>query len=153
MKLNDTDVDEPGGLSIAWIGKIETAARLISTNQDRILSVKSGNPITIHDEDIGTLLPATTVCLFAESCNWLFTDCKKDGSTNVPWSSVVLRHYAQLSSILGRIGEGKYHLLERTYSILMKSRNLSQEASLGLKPTVVHAEHHKRLIGLATPRA
>lgn len=32
---------------------------------------------------------------------------QQDGSTDVPWASVVLRHYAQLSSILGRVGEGE----------------------------------------------
>ncbi|CAI7589921.1 unnamed protein product [Penicillium manginii] len=57
---------------------------------DRILSVKSGNPITIHDEDIGITWPAAL-----------------DGSTSDPWPGIVLTHYTQLSRILGRIGEGR----------------------------------------------
>ncbi|OGE49535.1 hypothetical protein PENARI_c021G01814 [Penicillium arizonense] len=56
---------------------------------DRILSVKSGNPITIHDEDIGITWPAAV-----------------DGTTFDPWPSTVLTHYTKLSRILGRIGEG-----------------------------------------------
>ncbi|KAJ5567839.1 hypothetical protein N7535_007145 [Penicillium sp. DV-2018c] len=58
---------------------------------DRLLSVKSGNPITIHDEDIGITWPAAV-----------------DGSTFDPWPSTVLTHYTQLSRILGRIGEEIY---------------------------------------------
>ncbi|CAI7676227.1 unnamed protein product [Penicillium pancosmium] len=58
---------------------------------DRILSVKSGNPITIHDEDIGITWPAAL-----------------DGSTSDPWPGIVLTHYTQLSRILGRIGEGRH---------------------------------------------
>ncbi|CDM37663.1 Zn(2)-C6 fungal-type DNA-binding domain [Penicillium roqueforti FM164] len=57
---------------------------------DRILSVKSGNPITIHDEDIGITWPTAV-----------------GGSTD-PWPSTVLIHYTQLSRILGRIGEEIY---------------------------------------------
>ncbi|CAG8029852.1 unnamed protein product [Penicillium olsonii] len=56
---------------------------------DRLLSVKSGNPITIHDEDIGITWPGAV-----------------DGSTFDPWPSTVLTHYTKLSRILGRIGEG-----------------------------------------------
>ncbi|RHZ62558.1 transcription factor domain-containing protein [Aspergillus thermomutatus] len=51
-----------------------------------LLSVKSGNPITIQDEDIGTMWPIP-----------------EGGPTAVPWPSVVLTHYTQLSRILGRI--------------------------------------------------
>ncbi|KAJ5961399.1 hypothetical protein N7501_006340 [Penicillium viridicatum] len=58
---------------------------------DRLLSVKSGNPITIHDEDIGITWPTTV-----------------GGSTFDPWPSTVLTHYTQLSRILGRIGEEIY---------------------------------------------
>ncbi|KAA8649532.1 transcription factor domain-containing protein [Aspergillus tanneri] len=50
---------------------------------DRLLSVKSGNPITIHDEDIGTTWPIPL-----------------DGASAVPWPSVVLTYYTQLSRIL-----------------------------------------------------
>ncbi|KAJ5779884.1 hypothetical protein N7457_007604 [Penicillium paradoxum] len=58
---------------------------------DRLLSVKSGNPITIHDEDIGINWPTTV-----------------DESTFDPWPSTVLTHYTKLSRILGRIGEEIY---------------------------------------------
>ncbi|KAJ6080524.1 hypothetical protein N7467_010277 [Penicillium canescens] len=58
---------------------------------DRILSVKSGNPITIHDEDIGIAWPAAV-----------------DGTTFDPWPSTVLTHYTKLSRILGLIGEEIY---------------------------------------------
>ncbi|XP_751309.3 transcription factor domain-containing protein [Aspergillus fumigatus Af293] len=50
---------------------------------DRLLSVKSGNPITIQDEDIGTLWPIP-----------------EGGAVSAPWPSVVLTHYTQLSRIL-----------------------------------------------------
>jgi proline utilization trans-activator len=52
---------------------------------DRILSVKSGNPITIHDEDIGVKLPS-----------------RLPGETEY-CPAVVLRHYTELSRILGEI--------------------------------------------------
>lgn len=56
---------------------------------DRLLSVKSGNPITIQDEDIGIKWPIPA-----------------EASPAVPWPSIVLTYYTQLSRILGRIGEG-----------------------------------------------
>ncbi|KAJ5593805.1 uncharacterized protein N7459_000013 [Penicillium hispanicum] len=71
---------------------------------DRLLSVKSGNPITIHDEDIGTPWPATV-----------------GGSTSDPYSSLVLTHYTQLSRILGRIGEEIYRKKPRSGSNLVMS--------------------------------
>jgi proline utilization trans-activator len=52
---------------------------------DRILSVKSGNPITIHDEDIGVKLPS-----------------RLPGETEY-CPAVVLRHYTELSRILGKV--------------------------------------------------
>lgn len=52
---------------------------------DRIHSVKSGNPITIHDEDIGVELPSR-LSSEPESC-----------------PAVVLRHYTKLSQINGQI--------------------------------------------------
>ncbi|KAK4445132.1 proline utilization trans-activator [Podospora aff. communis PSN243] len=52
---------------------------------DRILSVKSGNPITIHDEDIGVRLPS-----------------RLPGETEY-CPAVVLRHYTELSRILGEV--------------------------------------------------
>ncbi|KAK2052527.1 fungal-specific transcription factor [Colletotrichum caudatum] len=52
---------------------------------DRIISVKSGNPITIQDEDIG-VDPPSRLPTEAEYC-----------------PAVVLRHYTELSRILGEI--------------------------------------------------
>ncbi|KAK2592056.1 Transcriptional activator [Conoideocrella luteorostrata] len=52
---------------------------------DRILTVKSGNPITIQDEDIGVNLPSR-LASEPEYC-----------------PAIVLRHYTQLSRILGEI--------------------------------------------------
>ncbi|KAK1834469.1 fungal-specific transcription factor [Podospora conica] len=57
---------------------------------DRILSVKSGNPLTIHDEDIGVKLPSKLPGE-AEYC-----------------PAVVLRHYTRLSMILGQISKSIY---------------------------------------------
>ncbi|KAM7184250.1 fungal-specific transcription factor [Naviculisporaceae sp. PSN 640] len=57
---------------------------------DRILSAKSGNPITIQDEDIGVALPSKLPGE-AEYC-----------------PAVVLRHYTQLSRILGDIHKSIY---------------------------------------------
>lgn len=57
---------------------------------DRILSVKSGNPITILDEDIGVDLPSK-LSHEAEYC-----------------PAVVLRHYTQISRILGEITKSIY---------------------------------------------
>jgi hypothetical protein len=59
-----------GGLYIAWTGKVffltQTPAKSC-----RILSCKSGNPITIADEDISTLptsiLVIVSLILFRES--------------------------------------------------------------------------------------
>ncbi|KAE8154896.1 fungal-specific transcription factor domain-containing protein [Aspergillus avenaceus] len=70
---------------------------------DRLLSVKSGNPITIQDEDIGTTWPIPT------------------DSSAVPWPSVVLTHYTQLSRILGRIGEEIYRKKPRSGTNLLAS--------------------------------
>ena len=57
---------------------------------DRILSVKSGNPLTIDDQDIGVSLP-DKLPGEAEYC-----------------PAVVLRHYTQLSKILGEISKSIY---------------------------------------------
>ena len=57
---------------------------------DRILSIKSGNPITIQDEEIGVQLPSQ---LPGE------IDC---------WSVTVFRHYTQLSRVLGEIHAAIY---------------------------------------------
>ncbi|OGM43822.1 C6 transcription factor [Aspergillus bombycis] len=71
---------------------------------DRLLSVKSGNPITIQDEDIGTTWPIPA-----------------EASPTVPWPSVVLTYYTQLSRILGRIGEEIYRKKPRSGSNLLAS--------------------------------
>ncbi|PYH45914.1 transcription factor domain-containing protein [Aspergillus saccharolyticus JOP 1030-1] len=71
---------------------------------DRLLSVKSGNPITIQDEDIGTTWPQPV-----------------NPSDVVPWPSVVLIYYTQLSRILGRIGEEIYRKKPRSGSNLLLS--------------------------------
>ena len=57
---------------------------------DRILSAKSGNPITIQDDDIGVSLPS-----------------KLPGEADY-CPAVVLRHYTQLSRILGDIHKSIY---------------------------------------------
>ncbi|EAW07040.1 transcription factor domain-containing protein [Aspergillus clavatus NRRL 1] len=80
---------------------------------DRLLSVKSGNPITIQDEDIGTTWPIP-----------------EDSSTPVPWPSVVLTYYTQLSRILGRIGEEIYRKKPRSGSNLLESvQSITNELS------------------------
>ncbi|KAK1493294.1 fungal specific transcription factor [Colletotrichum tamarilloi] len=63
---------------------------------DRILSVKSGNPITIQDEDIGVDLPSR-LQTEAEYC-----------------PAVVLRHYTELSKILGEIHNAIYRKTSKT---------------------------------------
>jgi len=65
---------------------------------DRILSVKSGNPITIHDEDIGVRLPSRLPGE-AEYC-----------------PAVVLRHYTEVSRILGEINKFVYRKSPATRS-------------------------------------
>ncbi|KAI8214809.1 Proline utilization trans-activator [Colletotrichum sp. SAR 10_76] len=63
---------------------------------DRILSVKSGNPITIQDDDIGVDLPSR-LSREAEYC-----------------PAVVLRHYTELSRILGEIHNTIYRRTSKT---------------------------------------
>ncbi|EGX91204.1 C6 transcription factor [Cordyceps militaris CM01] len=62
---------------------------------DRILSVKSGNPITIQDEDIGVRLPSRLPSE-PEYC-----------------PAIVLRQYTKLSTILGEIHKKIYHKTNR----------------------------------------
>lgn len=71
---------------------------------DRLLSVKSGNPITIQDEDIGTRWPIPA-----------------ELSPAVPWPSIVLTYYTQLSRVLGRIGEEIYRKKPRSGTNLLAS--------------------------------
>lgn len=70
---------------------------------DRILSVKSGNPIMIHDEDIGVKLPSRL---------------PHEPSYCPP---VVLRHYTELSRILSRIMIYIYRKTPKSGSSLMTS--------------------------------
>ncbi|KAK1964055.1 fungal-specific transcription factor [Colletotrichum sublineola] len=63
---------------------------------DRIMSVKSGNPITIQDEDIG-VDPPSRLPTEAEYC-----------------PAVVLRHYTELSRILGEIHNTIYRKTSKT---------------------------------------
>ncbi|KAJ5261029.1 hypothetical protein N7478_011624 [Penicillium angulare] len=84
---------------------------------DRLLSVKSGNPITLHDEDIGTTWPSTP-----------------DGSTPDAWPSIVLIHYTQLSRILGRIGEEIYRKKPRSGSnLIMSVQSITDDLSSWLR--------------------
>ncbi|XWW99570.1 hypothetical protein V2A60_007580 [Cordyceps javanica] len=62
---------------------------------DRILSVKSGNPITIQDDDIGVQLPSRLPSE-PEYC-----------------PAIVLRQYTKLSRILGEIHKKIYHKTNR----------------------------------------
>lgn len=63
---------------------------------DRILSVKSGNPLTIQDEDIGVNLPSK-LPNEPEYC-----------------PAVVLRHYTELSRILGEVTKSIYRKTSAT---------------------------------------
>ncbi|CAG8051297.1 unnamed protein product, partial [Penicillium nalgiovense] len=84
---------------------------------DRLLSVKSGNPITIHDEDIGITWP---------------TDV--GGSAFDVWPSTVLTHYTQLSRILGRIGEEIYRKKPGSGSNLVASvQSITNDLSAWLR--------------------
>lgn len=70
---------------------------------DRIQSVKSGNPITIHDEDIGVALPSKL-------------PHEPDYS-----AAVVLRHYTKLSQICGEVTVNIYRRTPKSGSTLMAS--------------------------------
>jgi proline utilization trans-activator len=70
---------------------------------DRILCIKSGNPITIEDKDIGVALPARLPSE-PEYC-----------------PAVVLRHYTVLSTILGRIGNSIYRKVPKSGSSIIAS--------------------------------
>ncbi|KAJ5623629.1 hypothetical protein N7490_012234 [Penicillium lividum] len=82
---------------------------------DRLLSVKSGNPITIQDEDIDIKWPSTS-------------------DTSDPWPSIVLTHYTQLSRILGRIGEEIYRKKPRSGSnLIMSVQSITNDLSAWLR--------------------
>lgn len=65
MPWNESTGDVFGGLCTVWIGECYLDHLRAQAYLDRILCVKSGNPITIADEDIGVLLPSQLVRLFA----------------------------------------------------------------------------------------
>ena len=73
-------------------------------SMDRILSVKSGNPISIHDEDIDVAWPNPI-----------------PGVDLNPSPPNVLRSYTKLSRILGRIGEGIYRKKNKSGTTLLTS--------------------------------
>jgi hypothetical protein len=73
-------------------------------SMDRIISVKSGNPISIHDEDIDVTLPSPIPGV--------------DPDLSPPR---VLAHYTQLSRILGRIGSEIYRKKLKSGSSLLAS--------------------------------
>jgi proline utilization trans-activator len=72
-------------------------------SMDRILCAKSGNPITILDEDIGIASPTTVTGELDER------------------PALVLRHYTELSRILGRIMKTIYRKTRKSGSSLMLS--------------------------------
>ncbi|KAB2579364.1 putative transcriptional regulatory protein [Lasiodiplodia theobromae] len=72
-------------------------------SMDRILCAKSGNPITILDEDIGVLPPS-----------------RLPHEPEVS-SATVLLHYTELSRILGKIMKGIYRKSPKTGSSLVTS--------------------------------
>ncbi|KAG5775326.1 hypothetical protein H9Q73_010997 [Fusarium xylarioides] len=71
---------------------------------DRILSIKSGNLITIRDEDI------TTPFLKVDPQN-----------PNVPWYELVMLQYTELSRILGKIGQELYRQRPKSTATLLAS--------------------------------
>lgn len=73
-------------------------------SMDRIISVKSGNPISIHDEDIDVGWPSPIPGV--------------DPDLSPPR---VLAHYTQLSRILGRIGGGIYRKKHKLGTNLLAS--------------------------------
>lgn len=78
-----------GGLSTQWIGESSLATRSeLAVDRGRILCAKSGNPITILDEDIGVLPPS-----------------RLPHEPEIG-SATVLLHYTELSRILGKIMKG-----------------------------------------------
>lgn len=86
-------------------------------SMDRILCVKSGNPITIADEDIGVSLPTRMPQIDPEY-----------------WSAAVLAHYTQLSRILGKITEGIYRKSPKSGpSLLASVQGIMSELSSWLK--------------------
>jgi proline utilization trans-activator len=86
-------------------------------SMDRIISVKSGNPISIHDEDIDVALPSPI----------------DDFDVN-PSPPRVLAHYTQLSRILGRIGGEIYRKkLKSGTSLLVSIQSIMNDLATWLK--------------------
>ncbi|KGQ10823.1 Proline utilization trans-activator [Beauveria bassiana D1-5] len=117
---------------------------------DRILSVKSGNPITIQDEDIGVWLPSR-LHSEPEYC-----------------PAIVLRQYTKLSRILGEIHKKIYHrtnknqtksgktLMASVQKILIDLSNWESELPSGLRfdpdRLVIGRESHRRkTLSASTP--
>jgi len=71
---------------------------------DRILCAKSGNPITINDEDIGVKLPSPISGIEPKIC-----------------PATTLLHYTELSRILGRIMKTIYRKTPKTGTTLIAS--------------------------------
>ncbi|EXJ96272.1 hypothetical protein A1O1_01398 [Capronia coronata CBS 617.96] len=109
------EVDDPG----MDMGEREHRRRVWWSvySMDRILSVKSGNPVSIHDEDIDVNMPSPI-----------------PGVDRDPSPPRVLAHYTQLSRILGRIGEGIYRKKSKSGTSLLTSvQNIMNDLSKWLK--------------------
>lgn len=76
----------------------------LSLTFGRILCVKSGNPISIHDEDIDVAWPAPLQTLDVDAAQ-----------------PRILAHYTQLSRILGKIGENIYRKHHKSGTMLLTS--------------------------------
>ena len=73
-------------------------------SMDRILCVKSGNPISIHDEDIDAAWPTPLPSLDLD-----------------PAHATILSHYSKLSRILGKISEDVYRKRHKSGTTLLAS--------------------------------
>lgn len=81
---------------------------------ERLLCVTSGHPISIQDEDIHIHLPTPTV----------------DDAGALARAPMILRHFAELSQILGRIGSNIYRMKQKSSSNLWSSiRSIINELS------------------------
>ncbi|KIW12639.1 hypothetical protein PV08_09917 [Exophiala spinifera] len=103
-------------------------------SMDRILCIKLGNPPMVEDEDIGVFLPS---CL---------------GDEPETCSAVALRHYTQLSTILGKIAKTLYrrvhtpqhHNLVRTMrSILADLSKWDNNLPAHLRFDLSKTDHHQ----------
>ncbi|KFY96601.1 hypothetical protein V500_02392 [Pseudogymnoascus sp. VKM F-4518 (FW-2643)] len=88
-------------------------------SMDRILSCKSGNPISIADEDISVLPPSPyvrAVIPFTDVANVL-----KPGEDHITGSAAILWRYTTLTKILGDISTKIYRRTRQTASDLIVS--------------------------------